>query len=165
MSGRSGPQALKGREPQERSSAAVDLLDQVDGGRAGRKARCSEGEMKFRRGVNWSRHCRHRERLEGRRQGPGREAEGRSRGGEPMGRYFESSNPEGPINSERVAVPGDRRSESTKSIANDSGGSEAGFGRWSGTSTRETLERRSHGANGSGAPRVRGRRARTRNRI
>ena len=143
----------------------MDLLDQVDGERAGRKARCSEGEMKFRRGVNWSRHCRHRERLEGRRQGPGREAEGRSRGGKPMCRYFESSNPEGPINSERVAVSGDRRSESTKSIANDSGESEAGFGRWSGTSTRETLERQSHDAHGSGAPRVRGCRARVRNRI
>jgi len=119
----------------------VGLLDQVGGERAGRKARCSEGEMKFTRGVNWSRHCRRRERLEGRRHGPGREAEGRSRGGKPIGRYFESPYPEEPINSERVAVSGNRRSESTKSIANDSGGSEAGFGRWSGTSTRETLER------------------------
>ena len=141
MSGRFDLQALKGKRPHERSSVAVGLLEQTGGGRAGRKARNSEGEMKFTRGANWSRHCRHQERLEGRRQGPGREAKGRSRGGKPMCRYFETSYPEGQINSERVAVSGDRRGESTKSIANDSGESEAGFGRWSGPSTRETLER------------------------
>ena len=97
--------------------------------------------MKFTRGVNWSRHCRPRERLEERRQGPGREAEGRSRGGKPIGRYLEVSYPEESINSGRVAVSGDRRSESMKSNANDSGEGEAGLGLRSGPPTRETLKR------------------------
>jgi len=67
--------------------------------------------MNSKRGVNRSQHRWRRERFAGKRQGPGREAKGRSRSGEPIGRYCVVSNPEGTINSGRVAAAGDRRGE------------------------------------------------------
>jgi hypothetical protein len=42
----------RGKEPQERSLDAVGRLKRSAAGRAGRKARSSEGEMKFTRGAN-----------------------------------------------------------------------------------------------------------------
>jgi len=55
VSGRFDSQALEGKRPQERSLCGGSHLQWAGGGQAGRNAQSSEGEIKFKKGANWSR--------------------------------------------------------------------------------------------------------------